>query len=165
MPDTSTTALASYDASAGPQLQGIDLINLTLAAASSAREKISMRIGDTDNEIQRLQIKASEVDDANQGKIKKLQSKSKFAIDKLKELQVLRNNMDVATSRMKRRQLDHKIVLEIRNRTMVIDGKTYLETDEHAMILRVIGQRRSSEAHEIREAQALVQALPKEFRD
>ena len=106
-----------------------------------------------------------EVDDVNQGKIKKLQRKSKFAIDKLKELEVFRNNMELAITHMKRRQLDHKIVLEIRNRTIVVDGKTYFETDEHAMIMKVIGQRRISEAYEIREAQAFMQALPKEFRD
>lgn len=131
----------------------------------SAKEKINIKIDDTNNDIQKLQSKASAVNDANQGKIKKLQRKLKFVRDKLKELEVLRNDMDVAINYMKRRQLDHNIVLEIPNRIIVVDGKTYFETAQHAMIMRVISQRRSSEAHEVREAQALVQALPRELRE
>lgn len=143
----------------------IDAINTTLEVALSAKGKIATKIDDTNGEIQKLQGKAIEVDSANQGKMKKLQRKSKFLMDKLKDFERLEALTDATIALMRRRRLDHDMALKIRGRARVSGGEMYFEQREDAVIMSLLGHRKVSEALEVRQALEMLSALPKEFRD
>ena len=58
----------------------------TLTTVSTVRGKVNAKVDNINGDIQNLQLKAAKVNSGNQGKMKKLQRKSKFLMDKLKDL-------------------------------------------------------------------------------
>ena len=126
---------------------------------------MNTKVDDTNNEIRKLQAKAAQVDRGNQGKMKKLQRKSKILINKIKDLRQLQGQLDAVRSMLQSRKLDYLAVYEIGNRSRVIDGELYLENEADAFIMNVINVRRQAEPFELERANTLLKALPKELRE
>jgi predicted RNase H-like nuclease (RuvC/YqgF family) len=155
-----------YDAaSAQAKFEGIEGISQTLTAVTTAKSKVSAKIDHVNSEIQKLQTKAAEVNSSNQGKMKKLQRKSKILMDKIKDLGQLQGQLDAAIEMLQRRKIDYLIVYKIGNRAWVIDGELYLRDEADAVIMNVINMRRHSEAFDLERIGMVLKALPKELRE
>jgi predicted RNase H-like nuclease (RuvC/YqgF family) len=158
--------VTEYDAAnAQVKLKGLEAISQTLTAVTTAKGKVNTKVDDTNSEIQKLQAKAADVDSGNQGKMKKLQRKSKILMDKIKDLGNLQGQLDTVIDMLQRRKLDYLSVYKIGNRARVIDGELYLRDEADALIMNVINMRRHSEAFDLERTNMLLKALPKEFRD
>lgn len=131
----------------------------------TVKGKVNAKVDNTNGEIQKLQLKAAKVSSGNQGKMKKLQRKSKFLMDKLKDLGQLQAQLDAVIDMLQRRKLDYLTLYNIGNRAMVIDGELYLRDDADAFTMNVINIRRRSEAFDLERTEMLLKALPKELRD
>ena len=130
-----------------------------------ARGKVSIKIDGINKEIQKLQGKAAEVANGNQGKMKKLQRKSTILLDKIKDFGHLQRQLDGAIDKLQRRKLDFLTVCKIGNRARVVDGDLYFWDEADAVLANIINMRRHSEAFDLERTKALLKALPKEFRD
>jgi hypothetical protein len=137
----------------------------TLTTVSTVRDKVNAKVDNTNGEIQKLQLKAAKVNSGNQGKMKKLQRKSKFLMDKLKDLRQLQTQLDAVVDMLQRRELDYLTLYDIGNRATVVDGELYLRDDVDVLAMNVINIRRRSEALDLERVKMLLKALPKEFRD
>jgi hypothetical protein len=122
-------------------------------------------VDNTNGDIQKLQLKAAKVSSGNQGKMKKLQRKSKFLMDKLKDLGQLQAQLDAVIDMLQHRKLDYLTLYNICNRGTVVDGELYLRDDADALTVNVINLRRRSEAFDLERTEMLLKALPKELRD
>jgi len=127
--------------------------------------KVNAKVDNTNGEIQKLQLKAAKVSSGNQGKMKKLQRKSKFLMDKLKDLGQLQAQLDAVIDMLQRRKLDYLTLYNICNRGTVVDGELYLRDDADVLTVNVINLRRRSEAFDLERTEMLLKALPKELRD
>jgi hypothetical protein len=155
-----------YDAvNAQAKLKGLEDISQTLTAVATAKSKVSAKIDDINGEMQKLQTKAAEVNSCNQGKMKKLQRKSKILMDKTRDLGHLQGHLDAAIDMLQRRKIDYLTVYKIGNRAWVIDGELYLRDEADAVIMNAINMRRHSEASDLERTSMLLKALPKEFRE
>ena len=132
---------------------------------STVRGKVNAKVDNTNGEIQKLQLKAAKVNSGNQGKMKKLQRKSKFLMDKLKDLGQLQAQLDAVIDMLQRRKLDYLTLYNIGNRATVIDGELYLRDDADALTMHAINIRQRSEAFDLERTEMLLKALPKELRD
>ena len=158
--------VTQYDtANAQAKFKGLEVISQTLTAVITAKGKVSAKVDDTNTEIQKLQAKAAEVDRGNQGKMKKLQRKSKFLMDKIKDLGYLQGQLDAVTDSLQRRKLDYLTVCKIGNKASAIDGELYFLNEADAFIMNVINMRRQSEASDLERTDMLLKSLPKEFRE
>ena len=158
--------VTKYDAANGQvKLTGLEAISQTLNAVATATDKVNTKVEDINNEIQKLQAKAAQVDGGNQGKMKKLQRKSKILMDKIKDLGQLQGQLGAVGSMLQSHKLDYLTIYEICNRCRVIDGDLYLQNEADAFIMDVINVRRQSEAFEVERAKTLLTALPNEFRE
>jgi predicted RNase H-like nuclease (RuvC/YqgF family) len=158
--------VTQYDAAnAQAKLKGLDAISQTLTAVTTAKSKINAKVDDTNSEIQKLQAKAAEVDSRNQGKMKKLQRKSKILMDKIKDLGHLQAQLDGVIDMLQHRKIDYLTVYKIGNRARIIDGELYLRDEVDAVIMNIISMRRHSEAFDLERTKMLLEALPKEFRE
>ena len=137
----------------------------TLTTVSTAKGKVNAKVDNTNGEIQKLQLKAANVSSGNQGKMKKLQRKSKFLMDRLKNLEQLQSQLDAVIDMLQRRKLDYLTLYSIGNRAMVVDGELYLRDDADALAMNAINIRRRSEAFDLERTKMLLMALPKELRD
>jgi prefoldin subunit 5 len=157
-------AVTQYDAvNAHAKLKGLEAITQTLTAVMTALDKVSSKVDHTNGELQKLQGKAVGVDSSNQGKMKKLQRKSKFLMDKIKNLEQLQGQLEAANEMLQRRKLDLLTVYKIGARARIIDGELYLRDEADAIIMGVIRMRRESEAFDLERTDVLLKALPKEF--
>ena len=137
----------------------------TLTTVSTVKGKVNAKVDNTNGEIQKLQLKAANVSSGNQGKMKKLQRKSKFLMDRLKDLEQLQSQLDAVIDMLQRRKLDYLTLYNIGSRAMVIDGELYLRDDADALAMNAINIRRRSEAFDLERTKMLLMALPKELRD
>ena len=157
-------AVTQYDAvNTQAKLKGLEAITQTLTAVMTAMDKVSSKVDHTNSELQKLQGKAVGVDSSNQGKMKKLQRKSKFLMDKIKNLEQLQGQLEAANEMLQRRKLDHLTVYKIGARARIIDGELYLRDEADAIIMGVIRVRRESEGFDLERTDVLLKALPKEF--
>lgn len=131
----------------------------------TVKGKVNAKVDNTNGDIQKLQLKAAKVSGGNQGKMKKLQRKSKFLMDKLKDLGQLQAQLDAVIDMLQRRKLDYLTLYNICNRGTVVDGELYLRDDADALTMNVINIRRCSEAVDLERTETLLKALPKELRD
>jgi hypothetical protein len=131
----------------------------------TVRGKVNAKVDNTNGEIHKLQLKAAKVNSGNQGKMKKLQRKSKFLMDKLKDLGQLQAQLDAVIDMLEGRKLDYLTLYNIRNRATVVGGELYLRDDADALTMNVINIRRRSEAFDLERTKMLLKALPKELTD
>lgn len=159
------TATENNAANAQANLTRLDAISQILKDVTTAKNKVDAKVDDTNSEIHKLQEKAAGVDSGNQGKMKKLQRKSKFLMDKVKDLEDLQGQLDVKVKMLHRRKLEYLTGDMIINRATVVGGDIHLRDEADAFVMHALNIRRQTEAFDMELTTLFLKALPKQFRE
>ena len=123
----------SYDATgANPDQQEAQLLQDTFHAAVSVYGKVNGKITSINNELGILQNKAFSVTSDNQGKMKKLQRKSKILMDKQKDLESMAERVGGVAGLLQQRAKDNHTASMIASRAKKINGKLHFANEKDA---------------------------------
>ncbi len=115
------------------------------------------------DEVKKLQTKAGNIKEGNQGRVKKMQRNSDFAMPKIKELQSTKCALGVMLGDLRFRQGDYELFEKIKGRATTDENEDLYLAGADEKSLKLINQRRETEGEDVQKALAILAGLPMEF--